>query len=126
MTLKSILLQSAIISERHNDDWKCARVMNELDISIRKLVTSLENRGVPDADMIEEWIEYCMYDNVLLWVMEHSNKDETKLLNHSWMLLCHYQTLRLGPKEKDRWLWTMAEQIHNKNKLKNDTPLLIF
>lgn len=118
MTLESILLQTTFISEQSNEDWKRATVMNELDVSIQKIVASFKGRGIHDADMIEDWVEHCMYDNVLLWVMEHSNKDETKLLNHSWKLLCYYQTLRLDPNEKSQWLWTMAQQIHKQNKLK--------
>jgi len=117
MMPESLFLQAADTAQHNNEDWKRVKVMNELETSIRQLLLAFRERGVPNNETVEIHVEDCNYDEALLWAMNYSSLNEKHLLNHSWNLLCHYQTLRLGFQEKERWLWTMAQRIHSQNKL---------
>jgi len=106
----------------HDDqDWKRAIVRNELETSILRLLNELSYRGIMkdefgasiDTETLVNLLE--CYEEALLYAMQYSNgQDEhiSQLLNHSWVSLCHYQTLRLDVEQKRRWLWKMAQRIH--------------
>ena len=108
----NVITMSEIELYGYNENWKRVIIMNEFETTILKIV-----QDHCDADSeVQDHVERCNYDDVLLWAVEHC--DDKDLLNHAWSLLCQYQTLRLGQEEKNRWLWSMAQKVHQQHKSK--------